>query len=260
AWIANDLRELPEGRPWILFIHDHPSSQFLADLPSQPLATFSGHWHVSRLVHIGDTLHVSPSSAFFGGLDYSPPGFRDVTWDGQSLLLRDRMLPSQLLTGATPSPRRRRGMDPGPPTLPTSTRWQHQLSGPTHRAEGTIARVDGEDVVAWGVDSRHTPAGGVEVLRVESGELLWRRTTPSAVKTTPLVARHQGRELLVVAEVSGDVVAHEAATGEIAWRNPSADPTRTFAWESPAYADGIVVAGGRSDFRAIDVGTGATIW
>ncbi|MBA2726136.1 MAG: metallophosphoesterase, partial [Actinobacteria bacterium] len=84
-WLRNDLAAAGEETPYILVMHDQPASYVMAALPRKPIATFSGHWHTSRVVEIEGVLHVNSPTPFFAGLDYSPPIFREVTWDGEKL-------------------------------------------------------------------------------------------------------------------------------------------------------------------------------
>lgn len=92
AWIRADLESGPAGTPWVLLSHDQPWHSILDGLPWQPIATFSGHRHTSRVVEVGGTLHVNTPTSLFGALDFSPPSFRVVTWDGSRISLRTRTL------------------------------------------------------------------------------------------------------------------------------------------------------------------------
>ena len=79
TWIRADLESIPADTPWILLSHDQPWHTILDGLPRQPIATFSGHRHTSRVVDIDGTLHVNTPTSLFGAIDFSPPSFRVVT-------------------------------------------------------------------------------------------------------------------------------------------------------------------------------------
>ena len=87
AWLNADLAVREPGSPWMLLFHDQPGSSLLEHAPWQPIAAFSGHWHTSRVVRVDGTLHVNSPTTFFAGLDYTPPAYRRVIWDGEQITL-----------------------------------------------------------------------------------------------------------------------------------------------------------------------------
>lgn len=246
AWLRADLESIPSGTPWILLSHDQPWRSILDGLPWQPIATFSGHRHTSRVVEVNGTLHVNTPTPLFAALDYSPPSFRVVTWDGDRIGLQTRTVAPTGLETATFSA-------PAVTLRPAaSALWRHQLPGGAHRAP---VRVDGGLVLA-GVKYEDRPAGGVDALDLDTGGLLWRADLRSAVKGTPVV---HGEEVIAV-EVSGDVVSLDRADGAERWRIPSPDPLRLFAWADPVIAEGLLIVGDMSHLRAIDLDTGELRW
>ncbi|WP_223695032.1 outer membrane protein assembly factor BamB family protein [Leifsonia poae] len=252
AWLRNDLARRTPGSPWILLFHDQPNASLLDHVPWQPIAAFSGHWHTSRVVEVDGALHVNSPTTFFASLDYSPPAFRVITWDGETIGLRTetvlvRESPVELddvSTATFSSAPARRSAD--------AVLWRSPLVGASHRQS---VLVDGDLVVA-GSQIEDRAAGTVEAFDLASGERVWRADTRSAVKTTPVVSGG----LVIAAEVSGDVTAYDRATGEFAWRVDSSDPLRRFAWGGPATANGLVYLGDQSDLRAIDAARGAVVW
>lgn len=253
-WLRNDLAAAGSDTPYILCMHDQPGHSIMDRLPRKPLATFSGHWHTSRVVDIEGVLHVNSPTPFFAGLDYSPPMFREVTWDGSGLELNSRTMPAHYLH----NPEHAFDVDKatvagynGKPASP-SVRWRHQLAGAGHRAGLTLA---GDRIFA-GSQIEDRPAGTVEALDAGSGRLLWSAPTDSAVKTRPVLVG----DVVVVAEVNGAVTGLAAGTGERLWRTPSTDPYRRFAWQSPVESGGIVVLGDQSDLRGLDAADGKVLW
>ncbi len=250
-WVKNDLARIPEGSPWILIFHDQPNFSIIQELPWLPVAAFSGHWHTSRVVEVDGTLHVNSPTTFFASLDYTPPAFRRVTWDGERISLETQTL----LTVETA---------PALGSVDTATfaasrhrtdaevLWHTQLTGAGHRQ---AVAVDGELVFA-GSQIEDRAAGAVEAIDLASGEIVWHADSRSAVKTTPVVSG----EVVIAAEVSGDVVGFDRGTGEERWRLGSSDPLRRFGWNGPAAVDGKVYLGDQSDLRSIDAATGEVIW
>ncbi|MGW1680966.1 outer membrane protein assembly factor BamB family protein [Saccharopolyspora sp. NPDC002376] len=247
AWLRADLESLPSGTPWVLLSHDQPWHSILDGLPSRPLATFSGHRHTSRVVEVDGTLHVNTPTALFAGLDYSPPSYRIVTWDGDTIGLHTRAVAPTGLERSTfevpeiPRPAPARGV-----------RWRHQLSGAGHRAP---AQVDG-DLVVIGVKHEDRAAGAVEALSLEDGSQRWCADLGSSVKATPAFFD----ESVIAVEAVGDVVSLDRATGAERWRAPSPDPLRLFAWTDPVIVDGLVVVGDISHLRALDAASGELRW
>lgn len=244
TWIRADLESVPAGTPWILLSHDQPWHSILAGLPWQPLATFSGHRHTSRVVEVNGTLHVNTPTSLFGALDFSPPSFRVVTWDGERISLRTRSLDGPVTATFTVPER--------PVPAPDVARWRHQLAGAAHRA---APRVHGETVLV-AVKDEDRPAGAVEALDLATGMPRWRAALGSSVKGTPAV--HAGTVIAV--EVSGDTVGLGLADGTERWRVPSPDPLRLFAFADPALAGDAVIVGDLSHLRALDAATGALRW
>lgn len=263
AWLRADLESLSAGTPWILLSHDQPWTSILAGLPSQPLATFSGHRHTSRVVEVGGTLHVNTPTPLFGALDYSPPSYRVVTWDGERIALRTQAVAPTGLERATfeipdvPWARMPAGDLLGGP-YGEGVRWVHQLSGPGHRAP---VRVSG-DLVLAGVRHEDSASGAVEALNLADGTLAWRAPMRSSVKGTPTVhgTDPDSSGSVLVAEVSGDVVSLDLADGRERWRVPSPDPLRQFIWLDPVVADGLAIVGDLCHLRALDADTGELCW
>ncbi|WP_199183219.1 PQQ-binding-like beta-propeller repeat protein [Cryobacterium sp. Y29] len=252
AWVRADLQLRPEGSPWILLFHDQPNFSIIEQLPWLPKATFSGHWHTSRVVEVDGTLHVNSPTTFFASLDYSPPAYRLVTWDGENITLKTQTLltvpvPDVLGDVATSTFAAK-----STPSDNSAVLWRAELGGAGHRQR---ASVDGDLVLAGGqIEDR--AAGTVEAFDLATGALVWQAHTASAVKTTPAATLN----VVVAAEVSGDLTGFDRTTGEVIWTLKSSDPLRRFAWGSPTVANGVVYLGDQSDLRAVDIRTGEVIW
>jgi outer membrane protein assembly factor BamB len=247
AWMAADLETIPAGMPWILLSHDQPWHSILNAAPRAPIATFSGHRHTSRVVRVDGTLHVNTPTPLFAGLDFSPPSFRVVRWDGESISLDTRSLARTGLEKATFS------VGEAAPSRADNTLWRIQLPGAGHRAS---VRVVGNIIIAP-IKDEDRPVGGVQAVCSATGETLWHTDLGSAVKSTPAVFE----DIVVGVAVSGDVVAMRLEDGTELWRSPSPDPLRLFAFAEPmVHSDGSVVVGDLSHLRCLDIRTGALRW
>lgn len=252
AWVKADLAQLETGAAYILLFHDQPAPWVLDELPWQPIATFSGHWHTSRVIEVDGTLHVNSPTSFFAGLDYSPPGFRHVTWDGKKITIRTQTLLEREEPAALPDV----GSSTFAPASVTSSDesllWRAEMFAAGHRQR---AAVQGNTVYVGGqIEDR--PGGAVEAFDLATGELRWRTATAAAVKTTPAPAGG----VVVAAEVGGDLLGLDAETGAARWRTATDRPLHKFVWGAPTVAGDIAYIGDQAELRAINVHTGETLW
>lgn len=251
-WLRGDLALVPDEMPWILLFHDQPSGALLDAAPRPPLATFSGHWHTSRVARIGETLHVNTPPTFFAGLDYTPPMLRRIVWDGQRVAVNSVVVAPDT---ARPAPTVRASstvVGSGRPGLEGPARWVTPLSGAAVR-QGV--GVDDDDIVV-GSQLEDAAAGSVDLLDRSTGVVRWSVATGAAIKSTPAIGGH----LVVAADVTGAVHAYSREAGHLVWTCPSSDPYRRFAWGAPVIASGRVVVGDQADLRCLDLATGEVLW
>lgn len=238
AWIRRDLAHLPARTPWLLLSHDQPWTTMLGELPSPPLATLSGHRHVSRVVEVDGVLHVSTPTSLFAALDYTRPSIRLVRWDGRELQFSN--------AGARPT---RRGVPHRPGAKPLL--WSRELRAAPHHPP-----VVHGDAVLVGVGDETRPRGGVVRLDPATGELRWRHETGAAVKGPPAAAG----DVVAAVDASGHTHVLDAGTGEPVWSRPSTDPLRTFTFVPPCIHDGTVFVGDIMCLQALDATTGELRW
>ncbi|HEX9890367.1 MAG TPA: PQQ-binding-like beta-propeller repeat protein [Nitriliruptorales bacterium] len=278
-WLHADLAAIPADQPVVLLSHDQMGSDFFQRLPRQPIATFSGHWHTSRIARVGATLHVNTPTATFGGLDYSPAAYRIVRWDGCELDVRTvaratRASPGDpsppdpaRATGASPGdpsppdPARVTGAAPGDPSPPDLARATYRsgggtnafarLPGAAHRAGPVIA---GDLVIATSRDEDR-PAGWVTALDRHTGTVAWQVELGSAVKASPTLAA----DAVVATAVTGETVC-VGLDGTERWRRHLADPLHLWTYLRPACDGARVYVGDVGRFCALDLRTGEVVW
>ncbi len=233
AWLLADLDQ--NDRPWVLFSHDQMDEAFFAALPSAPVATFSGHWHTSRTLHLGPTLHVNTQALTFGGLDYSPPAARLARRSGDTFSLE---------------------------TIPTGIREVREASvtpswSVTLPGEGGLASpaTEGDRVLVVVFDDE-AASGSLACLDTRTGEIEWLTAVTPAVKSSPTVSAGK----VVVTDVAGGVGAFDMLTGERLWDRPGTAPLRTWCWTAPAVGAGVVVAATSERATALDLGGGTLRW
>jgi outer membrane protein assembly factor BamB len=245
AWLAADLSAQPAGTPVVLLSHDQMDSAFFARLPLRPLASFSGHWHTTRVVEHDGTVHYTTGTATFGGLDYSPAHYRLATWDGTRLEVRTVVRGPERLAGST--------MRAGSPTsADAGLRWAHATTGGSHLA-GPVVAGDSVLVVSRQEDR---PGGSLECLDLLDGSPRWTLPFAAAVKAEPLLVDGAA----VVSSVSGETVCVDIGTGEVRWRVQVDDPLRPWVHHRPATDGSRVFVGDVGCFAALDLRDGSTVW
>ncbi len=93
-WLENDLAQIPEGKPVVVFGHDLPTTgdQFVfpsgegkqLDLDAYNLkAWLYGHWHITHIHKHKQAYSICSSTPIRGGIDHSLSSFRVMHMDGK---------------------------------------------------------------------------------------------------------------------------------------------------------------------------------
>lgn len=245
AWLAADLATVGAGVPVVLLTHDQMPSAFFAALPRRPIATFSGHWHTSRVVEAEGTRHYNTGTATFGGLDYSPPHYRLVTWDGARLAARTVARGEDHCAGATfrsePASARHGVL-----------RWTSPLHGGAHLGAPVV---DGALVLVPS-RSEDEPAGALEAFEIATGERRWSLPFESSLKAAPVVAG----DVVVAVDVRGEVACASVEDGRERWRVGLDDPLALWVYLRPASDGRSVFVGDVARFSALRLTDGAVAW
>ena len=86
-WLKNDLAQIPEGKPIVVFNHDLLTygDQFIFGINDQEQINLNehnlkawvyGHWHINYIKKQGDVYSVSTATLDKGGIDHSTSAFR----------------------------------------------------------------------------------------------------------------------------------------------------------------------------------------
>jgi outer membrane protein assembly factor BamB len=245
AWLANDLAAASPELPVVLLSHDQMDSAFFDRMARRPIASFSGHWHTTRVVEHAGTVHYNTGTAIFGGLDYAPAHYRLATWDGQRLDVRTIVRGPDGLSGAT----MRSG---GAPASQEGLRWSRGLSGAVHLAAPIVVG----DAVLVASRQEDRAGGTLECLAAADGAVRWAVRLASAVKVEPLVVDR----LAIVSSVSGETLAVDVRNGDVRWRTQVDDPLRPWVHLRPATDGTLVFVGDVGCFAALDLQDGAIVW
>ena len=95
-WLAADLAAQAPGKPIILLLHYQLGEEFFGLWREHfDRGGISGHWHSSRVWHDGYVTHYNGPCLSFGGIDYSPRGFRVFRWRDGRLTMETVALSTQ---------------------------------------------------------------------------------------------------------------------------------------------------------------------
>lgn len=242
TWLAADLA-VAGDTPVVMLTHDQMRAEFYEGLARAPVASFSGHWHTSRVVAHAGTTHYNSAPATFGGLDYTPASYRIATWDGARLRVRTVARGDGASRGATFR------SEPAPDGV---CAWTAALDGGAHLGPPVA---HGDAVLATS-KREDEPGGAIACFDAADGTMRWRVALGAGVKSAPLVVG----DLAVATAVTGETVCVEIGTGRERWRTEIADPLLLWTYLRPASDGARVFVGDVARFVALDLVDGSVAW
>ena len=262
-WLVNDLAALALDTPVVVLTHFPEAVDFYEARFSDVrlLASLSGHWHGVRVWHDADAHHWTSSTLGFGGIDFTPRGYRVVEVDAAGA--RSRWEPveepsaaASRVTGAAAVANGRVVVATEAPdvtgAIATLDRWSHPLPS---AARGGVT-VAGGTVFALSI------TGALMALDEETGTARWWHRPVHASERwclgSPVVA--DGR--VYIGSARG-VWAYEADDGAPIWHTALAPSDWTASWSGVAVVDGTVAIGAANDdlhLAALDSLTGEVRW
>lgn len=245
AWLRADLALVPEDRAIVLLSHDQMPTAFFERLPRHPVATFSGHWHTSRVARVDGALHVNTPTATFGGLDYSPAAMRVVRWDGREVALETIARTDDGFDGFAAATYR------AAPRSRAADSEVARLPGAVHRAGPTVV---GDLVVATSRDE-DAARGWLTAVDRRTGAVVWQVDASSPVKASPCPVGGG----VVMVDVTGETTCVEL-DGTVRWRRHIDDPLRLWTYLAPTTHADLVYVGDVARFVALDHATGTEAW
>jgi len=262
-WLAHDLATVARDTPVVVCTHFPEDREFYRSRFAgvRLVASISGHWHGTRVWHDGDAAHWTSSTLGFGGIDYTPRGYRviDVDTDGA----RSRW-----------------------ETIEAPTREPLRVSGRSATSNGCIVvALEAGDATgtvralgSWSAELRAAARGGVAAddsqvylldlgarmtaLDARTGDTRWSHDLgdPSVRWSLGVPVVHDGR-VYVGSPMS--VHAFEANVGTELWRTNLAPADWAASWSGLTACDDTVVIGAVNDelhLAALDAGSGAVRW
>lgn len=247
AWLRKDLEMQPAHKEIVVLVHATPSLDFIEELSRfQVRILLHGHRHANKVfLHRGIEVASTPPLCF-GGTDTSARGYRVLDFAPGSAT-RYRALQHPLAEEARPSARAH--------SQPELRRvWEYLLPGGLHRAAPVCK---GGRVVASSGDGSPGSGTGLHCLDAESGRLLWRGRTDSAVKGSAALD-NAGRCAAVSA--AGRLFVLDAHSGACRWTADLPGYPERWIYSSPAIWEGAVYAGSNAGYGAYDLATGDLRW
>lgn len=258
-WLEADLAHVDPSMPWILLFHDQPDHALMDALPRPPIATFSGHRHTNRSVMVNGVHHVNTPTAFFAGLDSSPPTYRVAQWDGAELTIETVSSGSAHIHQPCYCPRTGCvivGAQDGVEAMDVHTlgrSWMAELDAP----------VRGRPVMVESTVVAVTVTGRMVGIDARTGSLLWHVDSSDPLHQWAFNDPATDGSVVIAGD-SNELSCVEISTGSLRWRIPGiASGTNIVARASCVVVDGLVLGGfwpGSPPRFALDITNGAVVW
>jgi outer membrane protein assembly factor BamB len=262
-WLANDLATVAMGTPVVVCTHfpetrDFYRSRFGA---VRLVASISGHWHGSRVWHDGEAHHWTSSTLGFGGIDFTPRGYRVLEVDESGA----RSWWETVEAAVAPAPR--------VTGMAAVSNGQAFVAVEAPDATGTIGALG-----AWTRDLETATRGGIAMANgiVYALDLNGRLLAIDAGTGDPCWSRELGdtsvRWSLGAPALVGDRVyagsamsvhAFDAVSGDEVWRTELAPADWAASWSGvTADADTVVIGAASDDLHlaALEAATGEVRW
>jgi outer membrane protein assembly factor BamB len=264
AWLAADLATVAPDTPVFVGTHFPETSEFFRQRFSgvRLVGSVSGHWHGTRVWRDGEAAHWTSSTTGFGGIDFTPRGYRVLEVDSRGA--RSRWVTMEAPT-STSGPSRVIGRaatlddhvivttehGDGSGAVHALGRWSHDFPS---AARGGVT-TDGTTVYATDLAAR------LVALDAQTGSLQWARELgdPSVRWNLGVPVARDGR---VYAGSAMSVHAFTCA-GSPLWSTPLAPADWAASWAGLTVdADTVVLAATNDhlDLAALDAADGTVRW
>jgi outer membrane protein assembly factor BamB/predicted MPP superfamily phosphohydrolase len=262
-WLAADLAAVPAGVPVVVCTHFPETREFYAARFGgvRLVASISGHWHGTRIWTDGEASHWTSSTLGFGGIDFTPRGYRVIEVD-------DSGARSWWETVEAPNPPLARVAGQA---AVVDERVVVALEEPDGR--GSIQMIDGWTTRLPSAARSGVAAAGDLVFALDLGSRLHALDADSGgTRWSCALGDPSVRWCLGVPVVADDAVyvgsamsvhAFDAADGSERWRTDLASADWAASWAGVAVSGDAVVIGAASDdlhLAALDRTTGSVRW
>jgi outer membrane protein assembly factor BamB/predicted MPP superfamily phosphohydrolase len=263
AWLAADLATVAPGTPVFVGTHFPETREFYRTRfgSVRLVGSISGHWHGTRVWHDGEAAHWTSSTTGFGGIDFTPRGYRVLEVDSSGA--RSQWVTMEAPTSTAPRVTGRAAVlgdrvavatehGDGRGAIRVGDDWSRDLDVATR---GGITS-DGTRLFATDLAARLVALDGA------TGELLWAHDLgdPSVRWNLGVPVVRDGR---VYAGSAMSVHAFEVDDGAPLWATELAPEDWAATWAGlAADADTVVIAAtnDRLDLAALDAADGTVRW
>ncbi len=291
-WFDRDMQVLGKGKNVALFMHFHPQQEDFNRWRQYPniKAVFSGHMHGTKNLKVNGIYSFNTAPFRFGGLDYTPAGYRKVRIDGDSIATECRFFREDESRTKVKRKKSERSGDPAVAVLrgknkdkgfeddrttesdwtgfkgqsnfsgqveailkaPLEPVWRVQLDGKVLLSSPVVA--DGR--LFLGTRNFDACAGNfLYCISTTDGKALWRWELDSPVLVSPAIAGDR----IVCQSQLGTVYCFDDA-GNSLWENRLGDGINGWFFAAPVLEDGIIYTGNKALMAALRLETGEPVW
>ena len=261
-WLANDLATVDASTPVVVLTHFPETAEFYRSRFANVrlIASLCGHWHATRHWQDGDAHHWTSANVGFGGIDYTPRGYRVVEVDAQGArswweTVEPPRADARRVTGAGGTADRLVFAFEGPDAsgaIAVPKKWEVPLRA---AARGGLVVADGR---VFSIDSGST----LRSHDAKTGEERWTRELGDrSVRMTFGLPTVVGDRLYVGSAMS--VHAFVAESGRELWRRDISPDDWAASWSGVAADAEIAVIGALNDhlhLAALEADTGQIRW
>ncbi len=245
-WLANDLKQVEEGKKVIIFNHDYcPDENGFTvkyglnelDLKSKGLiAWVFGHWHYNYLNDIDGILNVTTSKTDGGGIDSMPACTRLFELNGGAL--KDTHLIYRNFVEGEPQ---------------EDSQWRVKVDGHGEFAEPIIS--EGNLYFAT-VDDGYPKNCAITSLNWQDGKVNWIYKTKNSVRNLFVISQNK----LIAQDIEGRVYCLDSKTGEVIWIKETKIMAAANTGQNVVVDDGRVYCGGAQKTVCLSLDNGDLIW
>ncbi len=241
-WLEADLRLAAGSKRILLAQHTPPRNDWLDFLAARGVeVVIFGHWHSSKCYRHGAVLVLGTPPSVFGGIDYTPRGFRRI-----ELGRAEPRTSYTPLRSAHKHKQKARGN--------LAVLWEMEAGANLHRGQPLVT---GEQVLVPVPDEELQGRAGVLCLDAVDGKRRWFAPSTDSVRGSLAT----NKRLVFAVTQPGEVLAIDRASGELVWSQRLAGFPERWIYNGPAVAGKVVVAGtGGGGIEALDVQTGQRQW
>lgn len=246
-WLANDLKNVDEGKKVVIFNHDAAPDEngFVLEYGRKSidlkennlLAWIFGHWHYNMVNNINGIFNITTASPSGGGIDSSASAYRKIFINNTSLV--DTTLH---YIGAKEARETQEGYD-----------WQIEL-GSNNLFSSPV--VKNNNIYLATVSDEYIKKPVVAKLNASNGEIIWQFNPTNSVKNDITVLDDK----IVFQDGEGYVYCLNETDGSVIWKKDLELLSLRNTSSSLTVENQVVYCGNSKSVFALNLEDGSTIW